>query len=88
MMKQLREWLLTNNPRFAYDSYRRFIQMFSDVVLEVDVYFFEQLLEEYREKKGYTSDPELTAEDWQEIIAGYKRNCRKNVQEKISRKIQ
>ena len=46
--------------------------MFSDVVLEVDVYFFEQLLEEYREKKGYTSDPELTAEDWQEVIAGYK----------------
>lgn len=64
---------LTNNPRFAYDSYRRFIQMFSDVVLEVDVFFFEQLLEEYREKKGYTSDPELTAEDWQEVIAGYKK---------------
>lgn len=64
---------LTNNPRFAYDSYRRFIQMFSDVVLEVDVYFFEQLLEDYREKKGYTSDPELTAEDWQEVIAGYKK---------------
>lgn len=63
---------LTNNPRFAYDSYRRFIQMFSDVVLDVDVYFFEQLLEEYREKKGYTSDPEMTAEDWQEIIIGYK----------------
>lgn len=63
---------LTDNPRFAYDSYRRFIQMFSDVVLEVDVFFFEQLLEEYREKKGYTSDPELTAEDWQEVIAGYK----------------
>ncbi|WP_458412098.1 pyruvate, phosphate dikinase [Schinkia sp. CFF1] len=63
---------LTDNPRFAYDSYRRFIQMFSDVVLGVDVYFFEQLLEEYREQKGYTSDPELTAEDWQEVIKGYK----------------
>lgn len=63
---------LTENPRFAYDSYRRFIQMFSDVVLEVDVYFFEQLLEEFREKKGYATDPELTAEDWQEVIAGYK----------------
>jgi pyruvate, orthophosphate dikinase len=63
---------LTNNPRFAYDSYRRFIQMFSDVVLEVDTFFFEQLLEEFREQKGYSSDPELTAEDWQEIIAGYK----------------
>ncbi|NMD69874.1 pyruvate, phosphate dikinase [Bacillus sp. DNRA2] len=68
---------LTNNPRFAYDSYRRFIQMFSDVVLEVDVFFFEQLLEEYREEKGYTSDPELTAEDWKVIIAGYKEIVKK-----------
>lgn len=63
---------LTNNPRFAYDSYRRFIQMFSDVVLDIDVFFFEQLLEEYREEKGYTSDPELDSEDWKEIIKGYK----------------
>lgn len=63
---------LTNNPRFAYDSYRRFIQMFSDVVLDVDVFFFERLLEETREDKGYTSDPEMTAEDWKEVIQGYK----------------
>ncbi|MGM7637058.1 pyruvate, phosphate dikinase [Bacillus sp. Hm123] len=63
---------LTNNPRFAYDSYRRFIQMFSNVVLEIDTYYFEQLLEETREQKGYSSDPELTAEDWKEVIAGYK----------------
>ncbi|MGJ7921627.1 pyruvate, phosphate dikinase [Neobacillus sp. LXY-4] len=68
---------LTNNPRFAYDSYRRFIQMFSDVVLEVDVFFFEQLLEEYREEKGYTSDPELTAEDWKVVIEGYKEIVKK-----------
>ncbi|HAQ08052.1 MAG TPA: pyruvate, phosphate dikinase [Bacillus bacterium] len=63
---------LTNNPRFAYDSYRRFIQMFSDVVLDVDVFFFERLLEETREAKGYHSDPEMTAEDWKEVIQGYK----------------
>lgn len=63
---------LTNNPRFAYDSYRRFIQMFSDVVLDVDVFFFERLLEETREAKGYKSDPEMTAEDWKEVIQGYK----------------
>jgi pyruvate, orthophosphate dikinase len=63
---------LTNNPRFAYDSYRRFIQMFSDVVLDVDVFFFERLLEETREAKGYNSDPEMTAEDWKEVIEGYK----------------
>lgn len=69
---------LTENPRFAYDSYRRFIQMFSDVVLDVDTFFFEQLLEEFRESKGYQSDPELTAEDWKEVIAGYKGIVRKH----------
>ncbi|MEH7083306.1 pyruvate, phosphate dikinase [Neobacillus drentensis] len=63
---------LTNNPRFAYDSYRRFIQMFSNVVLNIDTYFFEQLLEEIREEKGYSSDPEMSAEDWKEVIIGYK----------------
>ena len=63
---------LTNNARFAYDSYRRFIQMFSNVVLQIDTFYFEQFLEEVREKKGYSSDPELTAEDWQEVILGYK----------------
>ncbi|MGM0899539.1 MAG: pyruvate, phosphate dikinase [Bacillota bacterium] len=69
---------LTNNPRFAYDSYRRFIQMFSDVVLDVDTFFFERLLEETREEKGYKSDPELTAEDWKEVISGYKRIVKKH----------
>jgi pyruvate, orthophosphate dikinase len=63
---------LTDNPRFAYDSYRRFIQMFSNVVLEIGSYYFEQFLEEMREQKGYTSDPEMTAEDWKEVIDGYK----------------
>ena len=51
---------LTNNPRFAYDSYRRFIQMFSNVVLDINTYYFEQLLEETREQKGYHADPEMT----------------------------
>ncbi|WP_017753866.1 pyruvate, phosphate dikinase [Calidifontibacillus oryziterrae] len=74
---------LTNNPRFAYDSYRRFIQMFADVVLEVDIFFFEQLLEEYREQKGYNSDPELTAEDWQEVIQGYKNIVRKRTKKEF-----
>lgn len=63
---------LTNNPRFAYDSYRRFIQMFSNVVLDIDTYYFEQLLEEIREEKGYSSDPEMSADDWKEVIIGYK----------------
>lgn len=69
---------LTNNPRFAYDSYRRFIQMFSDVVLNVDGFYFEQALEELREEKGYTSDPELSADDWKEMIATYKEIVRKH----------
>ena len=69
---------LTGNPRFAYDSYRRFIQMFSDVVLGVDVFYFEQLLEDIREQKGYKTDPELTAEDWKTVIEGYKNIVKKH----------
>ena len=69
---------LTNNPRFAYDSYRRFIQMFSDVVLGVDTFYFEQYLEETREAKGYTHDPEMKAEDWMEVIEGYKKIVQKH----------
>ncbi|WP_082235518.1 pyruvate, phosphate dikinase [Halobacillus massiliensis] len=63
---------LTNNPRFAYDSYRRFIQMFSDVVLHVDNFHFERQLEELREEKGYDSDTEITAEEWQQVIGNFK----------------
>ncbi|PLS00977.1 pyruvate, phosphate dikinase [Neobacillus cucumis] len=74
---------LTNNPRFAYDSYRRFIQMFSNVVLEIDTFYFEQYLEETREEKGYSSDPELTAEDWQEVINGYKKIVKKHTRKEF-----
>ncbi|MGP4060475.1 pyruvate, phosphate dikinase [Halobacillus sp. H74] len=70
---------LTNNPRFAYDSYRRFIQMFSNVVLNVENYFFEQRLEDIREEKGYHSDTELTAEDWKQVITEYKSIVLKHV---------
>lgn len=69
---------LTNNARFAYDSYRRFIQMFSDVVLNIDGFYFEQLLEETREEKGYQTDPEMSAEDWKEVIKGYKEIVKKH----------
>jgi pyruvate,orthophosphate dikinase len=76
---------LTNNPRFAYDSYRRFIQMFSDVVLNIDGFYFEQLLEEIREEKGYQTDPQMSADDWKEVIKGYKeivkRHARRNFPE-------
>jgi pyruvate, orthophosphate dikinase len=74
---------LTNNARFAYDSYRRFIQMFCNVVLDINVFFFEQYLEEVREHKGYSSDPEMTAEDWQEVIKGYKEIVKKHTRKEF-----
>ncbi|MFI3172539.1 MAG: pyruvate, phosphate dikinase [Eubacteriales bacterium] len=62
----------TGNPRFAYDSYRRFIQMFSDVVMEMSKTFFEGILDEIKEEKGAKFDTDLTAEDLKEVIAKYK----------------
>jgi len=62
----------TNNPRFAYDSYRRFIQMFADVVLGVDGHLFEHEIEKYKATNNKKLDVEMTAEDWQEIITTYK----------------
>ena len=61
-----------NDARFAYDSYRRFIQMYSDVVLEIDHHNFEEILDEAKEDKGVTQDTELDAEDWKKVIARYK----------------
>ena len=62
----------TGNPRFAYDSYRRFIQMFSDVVMEVPKPKFEAILEAVKEERGAQYDTDLTAEDLQEVIKRYK----------------
>ena len=62
----------TGNPRFAYDSYRRFIQMFSDVVMEMSKTFFEGILDEIKESKGAKYDTDLTADDLKEVIARYK----------------
>jgi len=62
----------SNDPRFAYDSYRRFIQMYSDVVLGVDHHNFEEILEEAKEDKGVAHDTELEAADWKKVIARYK----------------
>ena len=63
---------LTNNPRFAYDSYRRFIQMFSDVVMEISKKKFEEIIDEMKEEKGIKLDTEFTAEDLKEMITRYK----------------
>ncbi|MAL96576.1 MAG: pyruvate, phosphate dikinase [Haliea sp.] len=62
----------TDNPRFAYDSYRRFIQMFADVVLGADGEQFEHEIETYKAAHGKQTDVDMTAEDWQAIIAIYK----------------
>lgn len=63
---------LTDNPRFAYDSYRRFIQMFSDVVMEIDKAKFEKVLTEAKQKHGYEYDYELSADDLKEVVKKYK----------------
>ncbi|MGI6748560.1 MAG: pyruvate, phosphate dikinase [Anaerovoracaceae bacterium] len=62
----------TNNPRFAYDSYRRFIQMYSDVVMEVGKSYFEKLIDEMKEKKGVKHDTELDADDHKELARLFK----------------
>ncbi len=63
---------LTDNPRFAYDSYRRFIQMFSDVVMEVCKKYFEQLIDKMKEDRGVKFDIELTAADLKELAEQFK----------------
>ncbi len=64
---------LSGDKRFAYDSYRRFIQMYSNVVLEVDHHAFEEILETYKEERDYFLDTELKAEDWKAVVTQYKR---------------
>ncbi|WP_375706639.1 pyruvate, phosphate dikinase [Bartonella sp. AA126HLJHH] len=64
--------LQANNERFAYDSYRRFIQMYSNVVLGLDHSYFEEILDEVKACNGYTIDTEMTADDWKNVIISYK----------------
>ncbi len=63
---------LTGNERFAYDSYRRFIQMFSDVVMEVPKHLFENQIDQMKEEKGVKLDTELDAEDMKKLVAQFK----------------
>ena len=67
--------------RFVYDSYRRFIQMFSDVVMEVGKKYFEQLIDEMKEKKGVKFDVELTADDLKELASQFKAEYKKQLGE-------
>jgi pyruvate,orthophosphate dikinase len=62
----------TGNPRFAYDCYRRFIQMFADVVLGADAHAMEQVIEDYKQQHGYANDVAMQAEDWQAVIERFK----------------
>ena len=69
----------SNNPRWAWDCYRRFIQMFSDVVMEVGKKYFEKLIDEMKEKKGVTQDVELTADDLKELANQFKKEYKKQL---------
>ena len=62
----------TSNDRFAKDSYRRFIQMYSNVVLNIENYYFEEIIENYKLTKGVLLDTELNASDWDGLIKDFK----------------
>lgn len=71
----------SGNPRWAWDCYRRFIQMYSDVVMEVGKKYFEQLIDEMKEKKGVTQDVELTADDLKELANQFKAEYKSKIGE-------
>ena len=74
---------LTNNERFAYDSYRRFIQMFSDVVMQQDKSKYERILDQIKEKKGVKFDKDLTADDLKEIVKLFKKLYKESQKEEF-----
>ena len=69
----------SNNPRWAWDCYRRFIQMYSDVVMEVGKKYFEELIDEMKEKKGVTQDVELDADDLKELAGQFKAEYKEKI---------
>ena len=71
----------SNNPRWAWDCYRRFIQMYSDVVMEVGKKYFEQLIDEMKDKKGVKQDVELDAEDLKELARQFKAEYKEKIGE-------
>ncbi len=71
----------SNNPRWAWDCYRRFIQMYSDVVMEVGKKYFEQLIDEMKAKRGVTQDVELTADDLKELAYQFKAEYKEKIGE-------
>ncbi len=73
----------SGNPRWAWDCYRRFIQMYSDVVMEVGKKYFEQLIDQMKEKKGVTQDVELTADDLKELASQFKAEYKAKIGEEF-----
>ena len=73
----------SNNPRWAWDCYRRFIQMYSDVVMEVGKKYFEQLIDRMKEERGVTQDVELTADDLKELAGQFKAEYKQKVGEEF-----
>ena len=73
----------TKNPRFAYDSYRRFIQMYSDVVMEVGKKHFEELIDQMKAARGVTQDTELTAKDLRELAEQFKAEYKEKIGEEF-----
>lgn len=73
----------TNNERFAYDSYRRFIQMFSDVVMGIQKYKFERILDNVKEDNGYKYDTELTVDDLKNIVVEFKNIYKKELRQEF-----
>ncbi|MGF1641434.1 MAG: pyruvate, phosphate dikinase [Rhodospirillales bacterium] len=69
----------SGDARFAYDSYRRFIQMFSNVVLNIDSHHFEALLESHKEKQGKPLDTDLSADDWKVVVGAYKNEVQRRL---------
>ena len=74
---------MSNNPRWAWDCYRRFIQMYSDVVMEVGKKYFEQLIDEMKEARGVTLDTELTADDLKELAEKFKAEYKEKLGEEF-----
>jgi pyruvate,orthophosphate dikinase len=77
----------SGDPRFAYDSYRRFIQMYGDVVLGVEHEAFEDLLERHKEERAYVLDTDMAAEDWRVLIEAYKRMVRARLGEPFPQEV-
>ena len=69
----------SGDRRFAFDSYRRFITMYSDVVLGIEHHHFEEILEEHKDKNAYSLDTDLTAEDWSELVTRYKERVKQEL---------